>query len=260
MTIKHLVMFSGGIGSWAAAKRVASQFGTDDMILLFADTKMEDEDLYRFIDEAADNIGAPLIKLADGRDVWQVFFDRKYLGNTRIDPCSSILKRQILDNWRNENCDSNQTIVYVGLDWTEKHRLVRLQKYVNPWKYEAPMCDKPYISKEKMVQNLIDEGIKPPRLYDMGFPHNNCGGFCIKAGQAHFLHLLDKMPERFKYHEDKEQELREYLKKDVSILRDRTGGTTKPLTLKELRERKEAKDCNLDTTEWGGCGCYGDAE
>jgi hypothetical protein len=50
-------MFSGGIGSWAAAKRVAAEHGTDRLVLLFSDVKGqtmdphvgEDEDTYRFI-------------------------------------------------------------------------------------------------------------------------------------------------------------------------------------------------------------------
>ena len=37
MSITRVVMFSGGIGSWAAAKRVAEAHGTDDLVLLFAD-------------------------------------------------------------------------------------------------------------------------------------------------------------------------------------------------------------------------------
>jgi hypothetical protein len=40
-TLKHVVMFSGGIGSWAAAKRVAAQFGQTDLMSLFADTLIE---------------------------------------------------------------------------------------------------------------------------------------------------------------------------------------------------------------------------
>ena len=43
--IKHLVMFSGGVGSWAAAKRVVERHGTEGVVLLFADTLIEDEDL-----------------------------------------------------------------------------------------------------------------------------------------------------------------------------------------------------------------------
>ena len=59
--MKRVVMFSGGIGSWGAAKRVAEQFGTEDLYLVFSDVKGnnpsphvgEDEDTYRFIKEAA---------------------------------------------------------------------------------------------------------------------------------------------------------------------------------------------------------------
>ncbi len=40
--MKHVVMFSGGAGSWATARRVIDR-GLDP-VLLFADTRMEDED------------------------------------------------------------------------------------------------------------------------------------------------------------------------------------------------------------------------
>ena len=43
--IRHLVYFSGGVGSWAAAKRVAQREDVDQLTLLFADTLIEDEDL-----------------------------------------------------------------------------------------------------------------------------------------------------------------------------------------------------------------------
>lgn len=40
----HAVQFSGGGGSWLAAKRVAERYGTDDLVLLCADTRSEHED------------------------------------------------------------------------------------------------------------------------------------------------------------------------------------------------------------------------
>ena len=45
--MKHVVMFSSGIGSWGAGKRVAAKHGKENTILLFMDTKIEDEDNYR---------------------------------------------------------------------------------------------------------------------------------------------------------------------------------------------------------------------
>jgi hypothetical protein len=254
--MKRVVMCSGGIGSWAAGKRVAMRHGTDGLVNLFADTKMEDEDLYRFLPEAAANVGGELVVISDGRDPWQVFFDRRFLGNTRADPCSEELKRFLCRRWVKANCDPANTVLYVGIDWTE-NRLERIQEAWLPWRVEGPMCEEPYATKAQMLESLSAEGIAPPRLYAMGFPHNNCGGFCIKAGQAHFALLLKKLPDRYAYHEGREQELRSYLGKDVAILRDRRGGKTRPLTLREFRERIQGGEGH-DLHEWGGCGCFAD--
>lgn len=257
--MKHVVMFSGGNGSWAAAKRVAERYGTADMVLLFTDTRMEDEDLYRFILEAAANIGCPLTTITEGRNPWHVFFDERFLGNSRHDPCSKILKRQMADRWLSANCDPADTICYVGIDWTEEHRFTRLRarRAKDGWTYLAPLCEAPYISKKDVSTLLVSAGIQQPRLYDMGFSHNNCGGFCIKAGQGHFANLLKQMPERYAKHENMEQAIRTYLDKDVSILTDRRGGDgKKPLTLKDFRIRVESGGEQVDAFEIGGCGCF----
>jgi hypothetical protein len=88
----------------------------------------------------------------------------------------------------------------------------------------------------------------------MGFSHNNCGGFCIKAGQGHFKLLLEKMPERYAYHERKEQELRDYLGKDVSIMSKVTNYEKRRYTLRDLR--LDVEGCKpIDELEIGGCGC-----
>lgn len=255
--MKHVVSFSGGIGSWSATKRVVEKHGPSDVVLLFADTLMEDEDTYRFLRDATANIGIPLTTVSDGRTPWEVFFDVRYLGNSRIDPCSKILKRELLAKWFDANCNPETDVMYLGIDWSEIHRLYNTREARPDRRWEAPMCERPYLSKEQMNQWAEREGIKRQRLYDMGFPHANCGGFCVKAGIAHFLNLLKTMPERYAFHEQKEQEIRERLGKNVTILRDRTGGKSRPMTLQELRERQEAKDCQLElfSDEWGGCGC-----
>ncbi len=258
-------MFSGGIASWATARRVAEKHGTGGLVLLFADTSMEDPDLYRFLKQAAANVGGELVRLADGRTPWDVFFDERFLGNHRIDPCSKILKRQLLRRWLEAECDPATTTVYLGLDWNEGHRLERAGRYWKPWRVEAPLMDPPLLDRPELRGLLEAQGIRQPALYELGFPHNNCGGFCIKAGQAHFRLLLRARPETYAYHERREQELREYLGRDVAILTDRSGGRSgadrRPLTLREFRERLEAEgDGQCDMFDWGGCGCMDNAD
>jgi hypothetical protein len=259
--MRHVVMFSGGIGSWAAAKRVAERHGTADLTLLFTDTRMEDEDLYRFLDQAAANVGGHFIRLAEGRTPWEVFHDVRFLGNSRVDPCSRVLKRELSVQWLADNCDPATTRVYLGIDWTEQHRIDRLAARrfeQGGWRYEAPMCEPPYLTKPMMLDWLRAEGIEPPRLYAMGFAHNNCGGFCIKAGLGHFARLLNALPDRYRQHEAEEQALRDYLgRQDVTVLRDWATRPPKNITLRELRERIEAGE-QPDLFDIGGCGCFVD--
>lgn len=256
----HIVMFSGGVGSWAAAKRVAEFAEPRSLRLLFTDTLIEDEDLYRFLDQAAENVGGELVRIADGRTPWELFREQRFLGNTRVDICSRVLKRELAEAWLKEHCDPATTTVYVGIDWTERHRFDRLRdRYAERgWTFEAPLCDPPLLSKHQLLDWLRREGVEPPRLYGMGFPHNNCGGGCVKAGQGHFALLWRALPERFAEWERHEADLRRELG-DVAILRDRTGGVTQPLTLADLRERLEAGSDQIDLFEFGGCGCFVDA-
>ena len=252
----YICQMSGGVGSFFAARRTLERHGPENVTLLFADVKMEDEDLYRFLDDCERWLAHPVTRIAEGRDPWQVFADVKYLGNTRIDPCSRVLKRDFLRSWAEEHHpDASNATIVIGIDWTEEHRLKQAAGRYEPYGVWAPLCEPPYIDKAQMLQELADIGIAEPRLYGMGFPHNNCGGFCIKAGQAQFKMLLEKMPDRYAYHEQKEQEMRELLGKDVAILRDRRGGDTKPLTLAELRRRVEAETDETDPHDLGGCGC-----
>jgi len=248
-------MFSGGVCSWAMAKRVVERHGTEGVVLLFADTLMEDEDLYRFLPEAVENVDAEFVRIADGRTPWEVFSDQKMLGNTHADLCSRILKREFLAKWQKENCDPDITVVHFGLDWTEINRLERMRPHHKPWQVEAYMTEEPFMDKGQMIQWLKAEGIEPPRLYAMGFHHNNCGGFCVKSGQAQFELLLRTFPKRYAEHEAKEKAWREQTGEDYAILRDRRGGDTKPLTLEAFRKRLQRQPELFDQHEWGGCGC-----
>jgi len=247
-------MYSGGATSWATAKRVAAEYGTDDLTLLFTDTLVEDDDLYRFLAQSQASIGVPVTRIADGRTPEQVFIDVRFLGNNRVAPCSRVLKQEPARRWVDANCDPEDTTLYVGFDWTEPHRVESTRKGWEPYRVEFPLMEPPLMWKHQHLEAMRAEGIEPPRLYGMGFDHNNCGGICVRAGQGHFAKLYHAMPERYAEAEALEERVRAELG-DVAILRDRSGGETKPLTLRELRERIEA-GLAVDMFDIGGCGCF----
>jgi len=248
-----VVNFSGGAGSYVAAKRAIERWGGDKVTLLFCDTKTEDADLYRFLDDCERVLPARLVRIADGRDIWELFRDVRYLGNTRVAPCSTILKRELGDKWGDDN--HPDAVQVFGIDLGEAHRAKRLEKKLGD-KCWFPLFDAPRLDKAGQIAEIEADGIKPPRLYGLGAPHNNCGGGCVKAGMAHWRWLYHALPCTYAEWERNEQELRDYLGKDISILRDRTGGEVKPLTLAEFRARIESNVPTLWDEEWGGCGCF----
>lgn len=261
--MKHIVFYSGGIGSYFAAKRVIEKCKREDIILLFTDTMMEDEDLYRFIKETSEKLGVELVTIRDGRTPWDVARDVRFLPNSRIAQCSHLLKQKVAEKYIKENFKPEECKLYLGIDWTEAHRKNAPIKNWHPYTVEFPMCEEPYLTKVEMLNKLEKEdNIKVPELYKLGFSHNNCGGFCFRAGVGHFKNLLEKKPELYKYHEEKELEIRGYLNRDdITILRRIKNGKKVNITLRELREELEKSPEQLhmlDLIDHGGCGCFVD--
>jgi len=258
----HVVMYSGGISSWAAACRVRDAHGADDLQLVFCDTLIESSDVYRFLLEgaayvlgvdlkanaiAADALpevevpgaieerknitpilagnaqritGGRLIWLQDGRTPWELFEEIRLIGNTRADPCSRVLKRDLFRSWLEETHDPDECVLYLGLDWTETHRWERAAQYWDPWRVESPLVEEANFGKQAIIDEARAAGIEPPAAYERGMPHANCSDFCVKAGNAQFERLLKQNPKRYAYHEAQEEALRAQLG-DVSILVDR---------------------------------------
>jgi hypothetical protein len=236
----HVVQFSGGIGSWATAQRVVAEHGPQDVVLLFADVRVEDADLYRFVHEAAGQLGLPLTVVADGRTPFEVFWDQRFLGNSRVAPCSEYLKQRPCRRWLEDHCDPDDAVLYVGIDASEERRTAAIVGGWAPWTVRFPLCEPPFLSKQHMLDQARTAGLEPPRLYAFGFSHNNCGGLCVRGGHKHWARVLEVFPERYAEAERQERELRAELG-DVAILRDRAGGRSRPLTLTEFREHQHAR-------------------
>ena len=253
-----VVSFSGGVTSWAAARLALDAMpDADRMVLLFADTLIEDESTYAFLHAGAEQLGLAVTRIADGRTPWQVFEDERFVGNNRVAPCSKILKRAMLDRWL-RNCDPADTVSVLGMDWSEVNRFEthRKLKAAEGWTVTAPLIDAG-IGKPEAIGMALAAGLPLPELYAEGFAHANCGGACVRAGHAHWERLLRIRPAVFRDAERRETELRrKLLRADATILRDRAGGTTKPLSLTAFRERMESRGLQGEMAyDWGGCGC-----
>lgn len=253
--MKHIISISGGIGSYFTLKRVLENQPKEDVIAVFCDTLAEDGDLYRFLDDIEENLGISIVKLCEGKTPFELAWEENFLYNSRVAGCSKKLKSRPFRKWLEEHYGPDECILYLGIDWTETHRIGAIRHNYEPYEVRFPMCEKPYISKPEMLELLKSEGIEIPYLYRVGFSHNNCGGACVKGGIGHWKHLLEVDPRKFREWENKEEEIRRKIGKEVSILK-RKG---KPYTLRELRLSVEGIGVQLSFDELcdvGGCGCF----
>lgn len=248
--MKQVISFSGGLASFLSAYQLKGL----DCELVFCDTLMEDLDLYRFIDEAAEKLQMPLIKLKDGRDVWQVFEDVRFIGNSRIAPCSKELKTKQFKKYLEANYKPEDCRIVIGFSGNELHRLERAKKNWQPYEVDSVIKDVLF-TRDAATKACRSLNIEIPRLYKLGFEHNNCGGFCVRAGTAQFRKLKKEFPERYEYHAAREQEVLTKISTTKPFLRKTESGELKYITLRDFE--KEIKTDQLDL-DFGGCGCFDD--
>ena len=251
--MKHIVSYSGGLGSFMTAYKVAQKVDKEDIVLLFTDTKTEDEDLYRFLEETSTYFDIPITTIADGRDVWEVFNDVSFMGNNRIDPCSRVLKRELARKWMEAHHPPEESMLYFGIGWDEIHRMDAIKKNWEPYTTAAPLVDEP-TDRRDIIKVLDSIGIKPPRLYELGFAHNNCGGFCVKTGQAQFLALLNAFPDRYRHHEEAQEKLFEKIGHH-GFIRITINKEKHYFSLRQFRRYVEGGG-QIDMFDVGGCGCF----
>lgn len=265
----YIVNLSGGLCSFWAAHRTVTAFGRSNVVLLFADTLVEDPALYAFNDACSQLLGIQITRVSRELTPWQLFRLEGMIANNRFPICSTKLKREPLNQWMVSHfeLDQHQTnallpdaTVVLGFDWSEAHRVTEFQSEHPTWRLLAPMTQEPIWDKCRMQAEAVNLGLTLPPLYQLGFPHNNCGGRCVRAGISHWIHLLKTLPNRYAEWEEEEQLTIQNLSDrhihPLTILRDRRGGQVNPMSLRELRQRVESGE-QFPQYDWGGCGCGG---
>lgn len=243
----HIIFFSGGKSSFSVADYVKEKYPDDNIVLYFTDTLWEDEDLYRFINEASDKLKLPLLTHSLGINPIQLMFRQKVVFNSRIGNCSKILKTKVaadflkkgikppIEKWRNKQYLKQEDFItdatlYFGIGFDEIHRQDAIVRNWQPFKVEMPLIDN-IIDNDEILRKY---NIRQPRLYDLGFTHNNCKGRCVKAGQGHFRNLKEKMPHVFKELMEQEHHMKVYVSSYHYIKSLDIDDDTKEIYLREL--------------------------
>jgi len=240
--------------------------GREDVIARFADTRAEDPDLYRFLDDLERKIDLPIIRLVDGRTIWDVFTKESMFTNPQTGGCLAAwkLKKTMLRNHlATIGATPEDTTIMIGFDGSEQDRMRRLEKSGAPWKFDYPLTWGKPLFRCDIDDQIRRCGLVPCSMYEKGYRHANCGGACVQAGIAQWAMVLADYPERYaeaERHEATAMAAMSAAERPVqTILRSRVGGKSSNLSLAQLRE-DIASGVRTDGDDFrvGQCSCMGD--
>jgi hypothetical protein len=269
--MNHLISVGGGFSSTIElplyVQRNLYKSG-DRLILFIAALRGESPDLWKLVGECERLTGVNVICISWTKqkrwiyygcqrnywidapewawsDIWDIFNTIGMMGNSLADPCSRVLKRETITDYICDHYPANNSTLYVGITRNEIDRMLAIRRRWTQagYRVEAPLCD-------VNLQGTSGERCEAmlgwtPRLYLEQHSHNNCNGFCVKAGHAQMARLLWYDRNTYRYHEERELAFQISHNTFSTIMRDRKTingvAATIPLTLRNFRLRMETK-------------------
>src|SRR5260221_3030318 len=107
-------MFPGSLTSFEALRRTIERYCKENTHAIFADTMIEDEDLYRFLADQEWYFGITIERVKDGRTPWQVMKDEGYI-MLRLSRCKKEMQRIVYsDNFHRRDSFLTTKLAPVG--------------------------------------------------------------------------------------------------------------------------------------------------
>lgn len=185
--------FSCGAASAVATKLTLAEYGHDAVVIANAFIKEEHEDNRRFLADCEKWFAHPIIVLrnekydASTHEIWR---RKRYIIGHHKAPCSSELKRDLLDEFRRPH-----DVFVLGYTAEERDRYDRFIDANNGVHVIVPLIRK-NLSKADCLGIIERAGIELPAMYRLGFNNANCIG-CPKGGAGYWNKIKEVFPQQF---------------------------------------------------------------
>jgi hypothetical protein len=233
--------FSCGAASAVATKLTLAKYaGRAEVVIINAFIKEEDDDNRRFLADCETWFGQQAIVLRDtkyGASVDEVWRRRQYMKGPNGAPCSSELKRKLLNAFAKPG-DLN----VMGFDADESDRLDDFRERFPDVLIEAPLIDLA-LGKADCLAMVERVGIQLPLMYREGFENANCPG-CPKGGEGYWNRIRIVRPAVFAARLERQESIGE----GAYFFRDRKTGVRfglKDLDPKAGRHNEPAPSCSF---------------
>jgi hypothetical protein len=199
-----LCWFSCGITSAVACKLAKEMYGNIEMYYMEIKTAHPDNE--RFISDCERWIGQKINRIKSSKYVSQydVIRKTKYVNGPGGARCTKELKKEVRFELEKEFAPdlfnagkptySNQVH---GFEF-EVREITRAIDYAIDFPYTNPLYPliEKRLTKDNCAQILLDNGIKLPEMYKLGYNNNNCIG-CVKGGKGYWNKIRVDFPNAF---------------------------------------------------------------
>ena len=192
-TLNRVVcQFSCGAASAVATKLALAKYG-HRCVIVNAYIKQEHEDNRRFLADCEVWFGQAVTVLRDekyGADIIRVFREKRFVMSRRGAPCTTALKRNLLDAWKLPD-----DVMVLGFTVEEVDRLEDFRDRNPARTVLAPLIEAG-LTKSDCKAMVERAGIRLPIMYEKGYDNANCIG-CVKGGEGYFRAIREDFPEQF---------------------------------------------------------------
>jgi len=191
-----IAWFSCGVTSAIACKLALEIYGTENVELYYIVIDSAHEDNKRFIDDCEKWYGKKINKVQSEKykDQFDVIEKIKYINGVNGAPCTLHLKKNVRYKIEKE-IEFDGQIFGFEFEKKEINRAIRFSQQYPQAKPHYPLIDRK-ITKSQCAEILLKNGIKLPKMYELGFHNNNCIG-CVKGGKGYWNHVRKHFPNEF---------------------------------------------------------------
>jgi len=198
--------FSCGVTSAVACKLAIDKYGVDQVELFYIQIDSAHSDNVRFINDCEKWYGKKINIVSSDKytDQFDVIEKIKYINGVNGAPCTLHLKKNV--RFKIEKyLDFNGQIFGFEYEKKEINRAIRFSQQYSDSKPLFPLIDRK-MSKSQCAELLLKNGIKLPKMYELGFHNNNCIG-CVKGGKGYWNHVRKHFPNQFNRMSQLEQKI-----------------------------------------------------
>jgi hypothetical protein len=213
--------FSCGAASAVATKLAIAKYGHDNLMVLNAFVKEEDDDNRRFLGDCEEWFAHPVTVVRDekygasAREVWR---QRGYIKNGLVGAsCSYYLKREVIE----AAClpDDRHVLGFV----IDEHNQERIVKGLRVgWLLPCIDANLTHADTRAIIERA---GLRLPRRYAQGYGNANCVG-CCKGGESYWRKTRRDSPADF----IEVAQIEAAIGPTAYLFRDRKTGVRWPLT------------------------------